>query len=249
VKKKVIICFPTLARPHPAFFDSLERECPLLDAAGFEHYLAAEVGSAYISHARANLLRRALDKQPDMVVFLDDDVSWEPGALVKLCKANGDVVAGTYRYKNPEEEYMGQLITDDAGRPKVGKDGMLLARKVPAGFLKLTINAVDVLWKAYPELIWGPVWYPRLDLFNHGAHRTLFAKSTSLGMWWGEDFAFSQRWLDTGNDLYILPDIDVHHNVRATDKNESMSFKGNYHEFLLRQPGGSKDPARLKEAA
>ena len=232
-RKKVIICIPTRDRPHDACLASLEAEAPLLDAAGWDNYIAAETGSPYISHARATMLRKALDKFPDAVVFVDDDVSWTPGAVVKLLQAKGDVVAGLYRFKTENVEYMGELRTGPSGRVMGNDDGLLVATKVPAGFLKLTIRAVDVLFDKYPALIYGKPWYPQIDLFNHGAHASIFPSGSSGRMWWGVDYAFSQRWIDTGEPLYVLPDLDLTHNGK--DK----AYPGNYHQHLLRCPGGA----------
>ena len=85
---------------------------------------------------------------------------------------------------------------------------------------------------AYPELCYGPRWRESVDLFQHGAHERL---------WWGEDYAFCRRWREKCGDVWMLPDITITH--WKGDK----PHPGNWHEFLLRQPGGSADPARSKQ--
>ncbi len=225
--EKLAICTPTLSRPVPAFLESLEASAPLLDAAGFDHSVVTEVGCPYISHARATLLRKALDVKADVIVFIDDDVSWDPAALVRLAQTDAKVCAGLYRFKRDAEEYMGELLTQPDGRPSVRHDGLLYATKVPAGFLKVTSEAVDQMMGRYPELIYGKRWHPHFDLFNHGAHG---------GLWWGEDYAFSRRWCEMGEYLYILPDCSLTHNSRS----DSQRWPGNFHQFMLRQPGGSE---------
>lgn len=230
--KKLVICVPTRDKPHNACLDSLEIEAPLLTAAGFDNYVCAETGSPYISHARATMLRKALDKFADIIVFLDDDVSWEPGAMVKLCQTEPDVVAGVYRFKSDAVQFMGELLLSENGRPQSPdeKSDLLFATKVPAGFLKITTRAVTTLYDRYPQLIYGLPWYPHIDLFNHGAHHSLFPSGdTKVGagrMWWGEDYAFSQRWIDTGNPLFILPDLTLTHNGK------DRAYTGNLHEHL-----------------
>ncbi len=221
--KKVVFCIPTLTRPYQQTLDSLAASLPLLE--GYDHHLVNEVGCPYISAARATMLRKALDAKADIIVFIDHDLSWEPSAILKLIEAEGDVVAGIYRFKTPEEEkYMGVLDDDADGMPKVRSDGCIKATRVPAGFLKITRNAVNRFMQAYPHLMYGEVSAPHVDLFNHGAHK---------GAWWGEDYAFSRNWIDAGGELWIVPDIDLHHHT------SEAVFSGNYHEFLLRQPGGS----------
>ncbi len=198
---------------------------PLLDAAGIEHCIVSEVGNPYISQARSNLLRKALDTQPDAVVFLDHDLSWQPDALVKLIQTEGDVVAGTYRFKQDEEKYMGMLMHDTLNLPLVRKDGCIEAEWVPAGFLKITANAVNRFMQAYPHLTYGQAWRPYCDLFNHGAHN---------GIWYGEDYAFSRNWLDLGGQIWLIPNLNIDHHASS-----GAAYPGNFHNFMLRQPGGS----------
>jgi hypothetical protein len=80
-----------------------------------------------------------------------------------------------------------------------------------------------VLRKAHPELLYGNKDKPHLDLFNHGAHE---------GLWWGEDYAFSRRWTALGEEIWVVPDLELTHHGKTE------AFPGNYHKFLLRQPGG-----------
>lgn len=220
----VLFCTPTLTLPYPAYIEAMERSVPALDAAGIKHQLVLEVGSVYISWARANMLQKAMKTDADTFVFLDHDMSWQPEDLVRLITQPGDVVAGTYRYKNDDEEYMGKWLTDVDGRPTVRPDGTLHGHGVPAGFLKVTRSAVERFREAYPELIFGPEG-EYIDLFNHGACE---------GLWWGEDFAFSRRWRECGGEIVLIPDLNITHHTYT------QAFPGNLHEFLLAQPGGSK---------
>lgn len=229
-KKKVVFCTPSLAGPTAPYIESLKASLPLIEAAGYEHGYAQQIACPYISAARANMLRAALDANAQIIVFLDYDVSWRPADLLKLIETEGDVVAGTYRTKvedvvNPEF-YMGAWENNPDFTPKVrSSDGALVATLAPAGFLKITNKAVDLFMVAYPELCYGPMYRLQVDLFNHGVHDRI---------WWGEDYSFCRRWKDKCGDIWIVPDLSIDHH--AKDK----VYPGNLHEFLLRQPGGSK---------
>ena len=180
------------------------------------------------------MLRKALDAKADVIVFLDHDLSWEPKDLLKLIETEGDVVSGTYRFKKDQVEYMGALIGDDNGFPITRKDGALLAHSVPAGFLKITRNAVNRFIAAYPELCYGEKCNPCVDIFNHGAHK---------GVWYGEDYAFSRNWNDLGGKIWLVPDLNLNHHT--TEK----CYEGNYHKFLMKQPGGSESDNPLRRVA
>lgn len=228
--KKVVFCTPSLNGPLAPLVASMEQSIPLVTGAGWDEGMVLETGNPYISAARATMLRKALDAKADVIVFIDYDVSWEPSDLLKLIETEGDVVAGLYRFKKDEEEYMGALCTDAEGRVSGREsDGALYADRVPAGFLKITKEAVDRFMAAYPELLYGHRFAPAVDLFNHGAHDWV---------WYGEDYSFSRRWRALGEPLWIVPDLTLTHH--SADR----AYRGNFHEFLLRQPGGA-----LAEAA
>ena len=221
---KVVFCIPTMTRPYQVCLDSLRASIDCIEAAGIEHQMVTEIGCPYISGARAAMLRKALDAKADVIVFIDHDLSWRPEDLLKLIQTEGDVVAGTYRFKNDEVSFMGGIDDNPGGTPKVRADGCIKATRVPAGFLKVTKEAVGRFMMFYPHLVYGPPYDPSVDLFNHGAHK---------GAWWGEDYAFSRNWLDCGGEIWLVPDLQLDHHT------SEKAYAGNFHKFLLSCPGGS----------
>lgn len=231
---KVVFCTPTIRQPHPAYLAALEASVPVLDAAGIEHYAVYDVGNPYISYARAGLLRKALDVQADVVVFIDHDLSWRPADLLKLIETPGEVVAGTYRFKNDVEEYMGGWFVNETDNTPIVKDGCFKSERVPAGFLKITKDGVDRFMRSFPHLIFGTRYNPSVDLFNHGVID---------GVWYGEDMAFSKRWSEAFEPIVLVPDLSLDHH------HGDKIYPGNLHEFMLRQPGGSGADKRVKLTA
>lgn len=227
--KKVVFCIPTYQRPAQACLDSLEASVPLIEAAGYEHGAIFEIGNAYISAARATMLRAALTANADMVVFIDDDVSWRPDDLVKLIKTPGEVVGGTYRTREDDPNYMGRIHQDNNGKAlNIREDGCIEMTALPAGFLKINKDCVTHFMLSYPELCYGTPWNYTVDLFNHGAYK---------GLWWGEDYSFCRRWRDSGGKVWCVPDMNLDHNARDGKR----VWRGNFHEYLMRQPGGAKE--------
>jgi glycosyltransferase involved in cell wall biosynthesis len=231
---KVAICTPTRNKPHKAYLDALERSIPVLNEAGIDHQAVFEVGCPYISAARATMTQKAMKAHADVLVYIDDDVEWEPEGLLRLIQSEEHVIAGTYRFKKDEEAYMGTLKSDEDGRPLVRKDGLIDFDWVPAGFLKVTREAILEIMLAFPDLVYGQKFNRCVDLFNHGAYK---------GLWYGEDYAFSRRWNEIGK-IWLIPDLNLtHHNPDA-------AFPGNFHNFMRRQPGGDlsdnpKPPLKL----
>ena len=219
---KVIFCTPSLAGPTAPYIKALEDSIPLIVGAGWDEGYSQEIGNPYISAARSHMTRKALDAKADVIVYLDYDLSWKPQDLLTLIETSGDVVAGTYRYKKDDEEYMGCVETNDASEPLGRADGCISAVNCPAGFLKITRAGINKFMKAYPELVYGEPCNPSIDLFNHGAWE---------GVWFGEDYAFCRRWRAMGERIWLVPDLDIDH--YAGD----IAFKGNFHRYL------SKDKA------
>jgi len=219
---KVVFCIPTITKPYQACLDSLAASLPLIEKAGWEHAAVYEIGCPYISSARSTLLRKALDAKADVIVFIDHDLSWQPEDLLRLIQSNEHVTAGTYRFKSDEIKYMGLPILGGNKKPIVrdveGDGCRIMMQSIPAGFLKITKEAVNVFMKAYPELNYGDMYYPFCDLFNNGAY---------AGTWYGEDYAFSRRWNEKCGQIWLIPDLDISH------WRGDVEHKGNYHEYLL----------------
>lgn len=242
--KKVVfgIPLPKGQDPYPQTVQALRDSVPLVEAAGFEHGFTYTSGNPYISGARAEITRKALDAKADLIVYIDYDVSWDARDMITLLQTPGEVVGGTYRCKVEDESvYMGAVYTHlappDAGPnlqamdgvPITRSDGCIKARTLPAGFLKVTTACIDKFMRSYPELCYGPQYSLSVDLFHHGAHE---------GIWWGEDYAFCRNWEACGGECWLIPNININHWQRMGD--EFKCYPGNYHEFLLRCPGGSK---------
>lgn len=222
---KVVLAIPTVTKPYKQCIDSMEASIAAIKGAGWDLGVVTEVGNPYISCARSTMLRKALDAKADVVVFIDHDLSFPPNALLRLIETEGDVIAGTYRFKRDEEEYMGALLPDIHGRPQVRADGCVKAHSIPAGFLKITANGVNKFMIEYPELCYGDRFSLAVDLFNHGAHD---------GRWYGEDYAFSRRWNAKCGQIWVIPDLDLTHHT------PDAAYPGNFHRYLLGQEGGSE---------
>jgi hypothetical protein len=122
-------------------------------------------------------------------------------------QTQGDVVAGLYRFKKPDEEYMGQWRRMRTASPGPPEDGAIEAVARAGGLPEDHQGGVERFMRAYPELIYGDPISPHVDLFNHGAHE---------GVWWGEDYAFSRRWLAMRRgDLGSRPRPDPPHSRRS----------------------------------
>lgn len=226
--KKVIFATPSLAGATAPYWESIKNCLPLIEKHGWEHQHVQELGNPYISAARSIMTRKALDTKPDVIVYIDYDVSFEPEDMLKLLEAEGDVVCGTYRYKTDEEEYMGDVEGNIDGIPITrSTDNAILAIRQPAGFLKVTRKGIQRFMKGYPELCYGDPDNLSVDLFNHGAFQ---------GTWYGEDYAFCRNWRAIGGQIWLLADLNLTHNHKQAD-GTYKAYPGNYQKFLEKELG------------
>jgi hypothetical protein len=224
-QKKVVFCVPVYPKePYPQTAAAFKAEIPFLKKAGWDAEVIYHKGNPYISAARAELLHSALKKDATVIVFVDQDISWKPGDAVRLIETDGGMVAGTYRYKNEEERYMGGLNEAEPGIAAVREDGCLEALVAPAGFLKVTREAVNKMIAAYPEHCCGEPCAPWFDMFAHGIID---------GTWRGEDTAACMRWWKLGEKVWCLPDLEITHHSADRD------YPGNLARYLERIAGYS----------
>lgn len=223
--KKVIFCVPEFPKTYPQTESSFKAEIPHLKEHGWLSEVLYQRGLPYISASRALLLHRALKKDATVIVFIDQDISWKAGDAVRLIETEGGMVAGTYRYKHDEEHYMGGLNEVEEGVAAVREDGCIEALVAPAGFLKVTREAVNKMMVKHPELCCGEASSPHFDMFSHGIME---------GEWRGEDTAACMRWWRMGEKVYVVPDLDITHHSKDRD------YPGNLAKYLERTAGYSK---------
>jgi hypothetical protein len=70
------------------------------------------------------------------------------------------------------------------------------------------------------------------NLFNHGAWN---------GIWYGEDYAFSRRWLEKCGDIWIVPNLKLNHHsaIRSTPEFPRVPFEAAGRQ-QVRKPGSSE---------
>ena len=226
---KVVFMTPTRKRPHPAYVKAMEDSIPAVEAAGISHSYTWRSGNPYISFIMSDMLHKAMETDADTFMFVDDDVSWSPLDLAKLLTTEGDVVVGTYRFKQEKEEYMGAWHCNNGVPVTRTGDGAIAAYAAPSGYLKITRAAIRIFMQKYPQLLYGEPERPAIDLFNHGVI------IPGDGRWWGQDYAFCRRWTDIGGKIWMVPNLSIDHNSWDGDE----VWRGNLHQWLLRQPGGS----------
>jgi hypothetical protein len=206
----------------PSFNLALLNAVNLLRTEGYTVDGEVITGCPYIQEARNLIVKAFRDSDFDVMLFLDDDMSWKPGDVKRLIETPGEVVGGAYRIKKDHVSYAVSIKTGKHGIPLTRPDGCILAKGVPTGFLKIERIVFSKIEKEFPYLSYGD----RFDFFPQGVEDHV---------WIGEDYAFCNLWKKIGGEIWVLPDIDITHHKG------DIGYSGNYHEYLKSLPGKLKE--------
>ncbi len=160
--------------------------------------------SAGIAQARNQLATEFMNSKFDRLVFLDSDITWNPGDLIKLAHHDVDFVGGGYRYKrNPEQYPIAWLPDPDKKGLPVTKKGLLGVQGLPTGFLALSRNVFQTMLDKYPDR----------DLTIQNGHKchAFFQMPFVDGHLYGEDLYFCRDWIESGGKIFLDPDISLTH--------------------------------------
>ncbi len=157
-------------------------------------------GNAGIVQGRNQLAYEFMEGDFDRLVFLDSDVTFEPGALIKLSYMPVDFVGGCYRHKRSEESY--PMLWQDKKELWFNKYGLLQVECLPTGFLALSRKVFETLRDKYPE-----------RALTHMGQKSFsyFQMPIQNGVLYGEDFFFCKEWRALGGDIFLDPEIKLTH--------------------------------------
>ena len=138
--------------------------------------------------------------------MIDDDMSWDPIAPLKMLAHQKEFIAGAGPVKN-EKRFAADLIEEEGD--------LVTVRNVGGAFLLLSREMVQKMMDGYPEL-------------NHAAFDgfpRLFQDEYTSTQWKSEDTVFCDRWRQIGGEIYVYPDVYFEHLGL-------YAVEGNYKDYL-----------------
>lgn len=201
----IVIAIPAYTgQIHLSTMRSLFTDLLALKERGDSFTVHDECGNALIGDARAQIVAEFLSIGADQLVFVDSDVCWEKGSLLRLIDAPHDFVAGIYPQRKDPIAY---CVKWDQSKEHLQADehGFLKVEGVPAGFMRLTRDMLLKMADHYPNLEFycenapDKKAFALFDPYRIGKHKM------------GEDYAFCKRWTDIGGEIFIDPEIKMGH--------------------------------------
>jgi glycosyltransferase involved in cell wall biosynthesis len=152
------------------------------------------------AQGRNQLVQMFLESDCDRLFFLDADLTFLPGSIIKLAHMPVDFVGGCYRYKSRDECYPINWL------PKselyANELGLLEVAMLPTGFLSLSRNVFESFRKHYPGREyehWGSKAY---------AYFQMYFKDGAL---YSDDAGFCKEWAESGGKIYLDPELTLVH--------------------------------------
>ena len=175
---------------------------------GVEFEVAFLPRCSLITQARDQLANQFMASDADKMIFLDSDVAWEPGAMLRLASHDVDFVGGAYRLKQDVEAYP---VTWLEGEELYAVNGLLEVETLPGGFLCLSKRVFETLAK--PEHVYSHFAFTGFAFFH-------------VPRGGGEDTRFCLDWRDAGGKVWLDPEH------RLTHVAGSKSYTGHIGEWI-----------------
>jgi predicted lipid carrier protein YhbT len=158
-------------------------------------------GGSHVGKAREHLLWDAMATPATHILFVDDDMGWDPRILMSLMAADMDFVAAVGCRKQETFSVCCNFLENPQHFDE--RTGFLEVRDVGFAFVLLKRAAVLRLAEAYPELEYRTT--------NGRREWALFLDMIDQGDRLSEDFSFCRRWRAIGGRIFIDQDAALLH--------------------------------------
>ncbi len=227
---RVMLATPSLdGVPSIEYQTSVLKTNALLASHGIQFDLNFIRGDQFISKARNGLLQGFIespDKQ-DCLFFIDDDEGWDEQSFLRMALDPHEFVAAAVPKKCDTLEFNNVILDTSPNNECVIEGGLLRAKQIGSGFIRLKRSAIEKLIKAYPRQ------YCPGDGGPHPLHYALFDSKIiwpeegkeGAGQFWGEDLEFCKKWTALGEYIWIDPNVEMSHAGRKV-------YQGNFLNHL-----------------
>lgn len=217
-----------------AYLRSMMATTLTLDRLGVAHTLLTLTNESLITRARNRLVGQFLETPGTHLFFIDADLRFHPGDVLRLLAHDRPVVAAAYPAKAVREDnivghvfddveqvrrattqYVVNVLFDDdeamARNEATLKDGLIEVLDAGTGFLCIKRHVIDELIAAHPELTYYPERTYQADPNDPQPEWAIFDTLIDAGRYLSEDYAFCRRWQQLGGEVWLDPSIALDH--------------------------------------
>lgn len=199
---KILIAIPTYDGKLPVeVVRCILEEQTVATAAGDELQTRFLPGCSHPAMGRNQLVQEFLDSDADRMVFVDADITWRIGDLLKLAHKPVDLVGGAYRLKMEPEGY--PVGWNKKPELWANEHGLLEVELLPTGFLAMNRAVFERFSEKHGDRSFAHMGHMLYAYFQMPYHR-------DLGMC-GEDFFFCIEYRQAGGQVWLDPELELTH--------------------------------------
>ncbi len=232
-RRKVLICIPCHSgRPDYATVVSCMNASDEAGHLGWETVLMLRSGDSILTRARDVLVSAFWDSDCTDMLFVDSDISWDPGVFTKIMgherDKHGDpieMIGGVYRGRGDPAHYV--CVPLESGNLDVDYPaGIAQVRGVGTGFLRITRAGVKRLIDALPENYWYVDDFTAKGMKIWHLFDFTFDPKHDPGMRLrSEDYVLCDRFQAAGGKLWVDVELTLYHAGINT-------WKGHFGDYL-----------------
>ena len=188
------------------YLRSYEQSVAAIRSAGGQLHLAEMPFCADLGLARSKLFGAFLRSSHTHMLFVDDDMGWSAGDILRMVDSGYELVGGAGpKKKYPMQFCVSERAADGSNVPTLYNeaDGSIEVAALGTGFLLMRKSCAERMAQAYPELKFDP----GEGQSDYALFDPLIVGSTRFS----DDFAFCHRWRAIGGKVYCLPIIHLKH--------------------------------------
>lgn len=168
-----------------------------------------------VQRARNRIVAEFLASGCDQLVFIDADIGFQPDHLLRLVTHAEEMVGGLYRKKTLDEVSFAVNfdIRPDGTSERIEKTGLIAAKHLATGFLKIRRVVFDRMREAMPHLRYRA--HPSEG--GEGEWRDHLWSffdcwiCPATGVYLSEDWGFCERWRAIGGRCWVDPTMILQH--------------------------------------
>lgn len=203
--RRVFLAIPSYGPVTAGTAFCLFRSHAALLAAGYTVELGLLSGDCHVDDARNRLVGTFLRSACDDFVFVDSDIGWADGDLVRLLAHDRDIVGGSYPMKQPIEDFPVRFI---GGEIWSDSDGLIEVEGLPTGFLRIRRPVLEKLASEAQEY--------KVHGSGQEPCRLIFERLIVNGGRMSGDYAFCRKARAAGFKIFADPDCLLEHSGEKT---------------------------------
>jgi hypothetical protein len=209
--RSVFLATPIARHPTRQYCMALAQTFAMLAEVNIRGYVQTVVGSSNLPRARNEIVAAFLASDFSDLLWIDDDMGWDPADVVRLLASDKLLIGGVGAKKRllPDTNPNKWCVRFDY-KEGVRQDAMgaMEVTGVGTGFLKVNRAVFEQMIAAHPE--WKRNGYPEMAE-NVRAHYYGFYRFGGEAEEWGEDFNFCNEYRAIGGTCWVDPTIRLVH--------------------------------------